>query len=70
MTYITSGVSMWDRPFYQNMSIDDSDNMTENLPQDESLFSLIAEQIPAFVLSLNLLREVKIKSPNFRQIPW
>lgn len=70
MTYITSGVSMWDRPFYQNMSIDDSDNMTENLPQDESFFSLIAEQIPAFVLSLNLLREVKIKSPNFKQIPW
>lgn len=48
MTYITSGVSMSGRPFYQNMSIDDSDNMTENLPQDESLFSLIAEQILAF----------------------
>ena len=41
---------------------------TENLRQYKSRFSLIVEQILALTLRLNMLREVKNLSPNFKQI--
>ena len=38
----------------------------ENLQQYKSTFSLIVEQILAFDLSTNLVREVKNFSPNYK----
>ena len=40
----------------------------EMLPQYKSKFSLIVEQILAFTSSVNLFRDVKNLSPNFKRI--
>ena len=40
---------------------------TETLRQNKSRFSLIVEQIMAFALSTNLVREVNNSSPNFKR---
>ena len=41
---------------------------TENVQQNTSRFSMVAEHILTFAWSTNLVRERKIKSPNFKQI--
>ena len=43
---------------------------TENVQQNTSRFSMVAEHILTFAWSTNLVREGKIKSPNFKQIEW
>ena len=44
-------------------------NYIENLPQCKSTFSLLVDQIPAFALGTNLVREWKTSS-NFKWITW
>ena len=41
---------------------------TKNVQQNTSRFSLVVEHILTFASSTNLVREVEIKSPNFKQI--
>ena len=41
---------------------------TENVQQNTSRFSMVSEHILTFAWSTNLVREGKIKSPNFKQI--
>ena len=61
MVSITSGVSSWYRPCYENI-------IAENLRQYRSGFSLIVEQILAFPSSTYLVRKVKSLPPNFKRI--
>ena len=50
------------------MLIYNSDNKAENLRQNKIRISLIVEQILAFTLSPNMVREIQNVSPNFKQI--
>ena len=50
------------------MLIYDIDNKCRKLRQYKIRFCLIAEQILAFALDPNIVKEVKNISPNFKQI--
>ena len=58
---ITSGVSLWQRSCYKNMSNYGNDNKYRNLRQCKSRFSFILEQILAPALS-SKLEELKFLS--------
>ena len=49
MVSVSSGVSLWYRTCYKNISNYDSDN-AENLRQNKDRFSLLAEQILLIIL--------------------
>ena len=68
MVSITSGVSLRYRPCYKNVLNMTMTTNAENLRQNKSRLSLIAEQRLAFTSSTHLIREVKNLSPNFKRI--
>ena len=68
MVSITSGVSLWHGPCYENMLNYDNHNKR---PKHKTIIKVdffIIEQILAFPLSTNLVGKVKNCSPDFKRI--